>query len=252
MYAIGKADKFYTLWSVVEGQEIFNGEVLKKKDYYYMRNLSMDLQTAKDKFEKYTGMTAPEADEELRGTYYSWREDVKEVKYADDEMPWGKWSGVKYTNIPVDYLLWVYNKSGADRKVMDNIKPVLEANGYVNFKDEYSDEYITPEELKKIEYNLKMAEFEATLKDGHWFNEKDKVELTLTVKSQYSYRNSYGNYIYVTKLYDAEKRMFEVSSASNPIEDEEGSVVTVKGTVSHKIGWQDERKFTRLLRVKLV
>lgn len=47
-----------------------------------------------------------------------------------DNMPWGKYVGVKMANVPASYLLWLYENNKCSGDVKDYIKENLEVLQY--------------------------------------------------------------------------------------------------------------------------
>ena len=142
-YRIGKANVYYTLWTVTDYGNYYK--------YEYQQNLSKDLEAAKKK--------APEGavyDETIKGTH-SFKRDktwTPRIERPADEFPCGKYAGEKITNITdIDYLAWAYNAilRGEGQEIAGRI---LEEHGYKVF----SFGLMTPEEVakeKEVEQYLK-------------------------------------------------------------------------------------------------
>ena len=103
MKYIGKANKYWTLWEVYEDTRYFRGEPYKVSVHEYLKNISFDLETAK---EKYPGAIV---DENLRGTS-SWESPVASYSkpdYPDDCFQKGKYAGSRIEDCTdLEYLQW--------------------------------------------------------------------------------------------------------------------------------------------------
>lgn len=159
MLKIGFANKYYTLWQLSErlvdtpcgGCEIV-------KEYTYVKNISMDEDTAKN---KYPGV---EYDEELRGktgsfTIYTNRK--KKVEYEPNVYHFGKYEGKSFEEVgDVEYAVWFFRTCGYYHGEHERglcLMEYLKKFGYVFTKtiSEYDgDVYYrkqTPDEIKFIE-----------------------------------------------------------------------------------------------------
>lgn len=156
---IGFANKFYTLWQLTErlvdtpcgGCEII-------KEYTYVKNISMDEDTAKS---KYPGV---EYDEDLRGktgsfTIYG-NKKGKKVEYAPNVYHFGKYEGKSFEEVgDVEYAVWYFRTCGYYHGEHERglcLMEYLKKFGYVFTKTIFEDGDVyyrkqTPDEIKFIE-----------------------------------------------------------------------------------------------------
>lgn len=143
MEYIGKAEKFYTLWEVwEETHTTIRGESYKAIHHQYIKNISFDLDKAKDKY--------PNAiiDESLRG-HSSWT-SYDYPKPPVDEFRGGKYRGDKIAECTdYQYLHWAYDLGyiipWESREI---VLGILELQGYRKINDTH---IATPEEVERIE-----------------------------------------------------------------------------------------------------
>lgn len=194
MLKIGFANKYYTLWQLTErlvdtpcgGSEII-------KEYTYVKNISMDEDTAKS---KYPGV---EYDDDLKGKTGSFTIYVKpkKVEYEPNVYHFGKYKGKTFDEAgDVNYAIWFLETCGYRHGEYDRglcLMEYLKKFGYVFEKhiSEYDGGVFyrmqTPEEIKIIE----------NAKNKH----KEFVEDTLSGKpiSIVPTKNLDGNGNYVVK-----------------------------------------------------
>ena len=131
MKYIGKANKYWTLWEVYEDTRYFRGEPYKVSVHEYLKNISFDLETAKDKY--------PDAivDENLHGTS-SWESPVASYDkpdYPDDCFQKGKFRGTKIADCKdLEYLQWALGSilHGEAARIAEEI---LVGHGYRRLND---------------------------------------------------------------------------------------------------------------------
>lgn len=126
MKVIGFANKYFTLWDVVE-HEIDNG--LYKTVFNtnsFIKNISMDKETA---FAKYPGI---QFDESLRGHYRSFDSQPRKIWNDFNTFRFGKYNGEDIEkNQNTEYIVWYYeNCQEFDDNHKEFIQNVLRARGY--------------------------------------------------------------------------------------------------------------------------
>lgn len=133
MKAIGFANKYYTAWEISETTYSTLSGSRTITNYCYLRNLSMDLEKAKEKFDG-------EFVEGLRGYSKSF-EVVKEIE-DNTKFKFGKYQGKHFDEVnDLDYMKWYFNECD-DEPRKENLKCILLASGYHFGKGEicYNDE----------------------------------------------------------------------------------------------------------------
>lgn len=150
MEYIGKSLKFYTLWEVTEeSRTTSRGETYKVICHQYIKNISFDLNKAKEKY--------PNAivDENLCG-HSSWT-SYDYPKPPIDEFCGGKYYGEKVAECTdLKYLYWAWNLGYIIPFESQEIAiSILEKNGYRKINDSH---IATPEEVEKIENSFSECE----------------------------------------------------------------------------------------------
>lgn len=150
MKVIGFTTKYYTLWEVNE--EIITNERGKYKviNHVYIKNISFDLNKAKEKYPTATIDTA------LRG-HTSWGSTECIERYGLDKFQSGKYRGEKIEDCTdYQYLVWAFNLDYIiDYDSQPLVISILEKAGYKKINDYH---IATPEELDKIEASFSETE----------------------------------------------------------------------------------------------
>jgi len=158
--AIGFATKFYTLWTVTETVETNESGVYEKTYCTYLRNISMNLDRAKEKYPD--AVFVPD----LRGHTSFCRTKCVE-KYGEDEFKGGKYVGQKIADCKdYNYLLWAWDKYPyvISYGARDLVEAILDSAGYKKINDS---KIVTPEEYAKIEASFtECEEVAAKFKEG--------------------------------------------------------------------------------------
>ena len=145
-YAIGFANKFYTLWNISEeNRPLGNGHNYIVTHYTYVKNISFDKETAMAKY--------PDAvfDENLKGMTKSWNTQ-KEVWDNVDTFRFGKYKYEKIDDSDLNYLAWYWDNIDGEHR--EYVGKILEANGYEirSWKSTYNNSenfyLVSPEELE--------------------------------------------------------------------------------------------------------
>ena len=130
-YKIGFGGKYWTLWNVwSEKVKNYKGEPTEELHFDYIQNLSLDLDKAKEKFVKKTGITEIIVDENLKGQSFIQREEKEWIDYEYDEFHLGKYRGSKFIDVvktDPDYLKWFLQ-----HKTTNNISYIIKAFESVN------------------------------------------------------------------------------------------------------------------------
>ena len=190
---IGFTEKYYTLWMVNESET----------DGYYVKNLSMDLDIAKSKVEgEY------EVDLERRGTTWTFPSYCELPDAEADEFSFGMFRNQKIMEtgnhkvskdrqyiIPTDDDIWQLERAAKSETTPERqelaVKRLMELDSkydFVPFRDGYWDRKERDEILEHEAEETRKA----NLKRGHFFNDKDKVELELRTLEAFGFDGSYG------------------------------------------------------------
>jgi len=156
-YAIGFANKFYTLWSITEETKpLGNGHNYMITHYTFIKNISFDKEVA---MKKYPNLPV---DENLRGKSASWY-TTKEVWDNVDTFRFGKYKYEKIDNTDLNYLAWYWDNIDGEHK--EYVGEILKANGYeIRYRiSEFNNQkvahqyLISPEDLEKEKENNKIV-----------------------------------------------------------------------------------------------
>ena len=250
---IGFAEKFYTLWdystaenwsTTSDGKHYLTSVT---HQYNYIKNISFDLDKVK------TLYPDVEICAELRGVTRSWDKSEK-IDYPSAYFPFGKLVGNLISECnDVWQLNRTYLSGDARRKVLAR-KRLIELGELVRFdwvenvqisatygvkvdggftdifeNADVKRKYIT---LANYEYEMrkKATEIENS-KSVYLHNEGDKVTVTIQKISQFSFETQYGFCYIVT--YNTENGDVYYYKGSSPMEMENDTFYTVKGTVKH-------------------
>jgi len=162
-YAIGFANKFYTLWSITEETKpLGNGRSYMITHYMFIKNISFEKEVA---MKKYPNIPVVE---NLRGKTASWY-TTKEVWDNVDTFRFGKYKYDKIETVnDLAYIAWYWNQIDGEHKAY--VSDILKTNGYeirTNTYTTYYDEtrtaeyLMSPEDLANERMNL--AEFNVIL-----------------------------------------------------------------------------------------
>ncbi len=175
---IGFTEKYYTLWMVNESET----------DGFYVKNLSMDLNIAKSKVEgEY------EVDLERRGTTWDYGGGGMDMpEPATDEFSFGMCRNFKIMDSDE---IWQLERAAKSETTPERqelaVKRLMELDSkydLVPFRDGYWDRKERDEILEKEAEETRKA----NLKRGHFFNDKDKVELELRTLEAFGFDGLYG------------------------------------------------------------
>lgn len=251
---IGFAEKFYTLWdfsisenwSTTSDGKHYLTSIDKK--YCYIKNISFDI----DKVTKlYPNL---EICNELRGVTTSWGKTEK-IDYPSAYFPFGKLQGclISQSN-DVWQLNRTYTNSDARRRVLAR-KRLIELGELVRFDwveknvqisakygvevdggftdiIEYADVKRKYTTISNYEYEMrKKSTAIENAKSVYLHNEGDKVTVTIQKIAQFSFETQYGTCYIVT--YNTQNGDVYYYKGSSPMEMENDTFYTVKGTVKH-------------------
>ena len=142
--AIGFANKFYTLWHIIEeSKPLGNGRTYVVTHYNYIKNISMNKEIALSKYPNAT------LDETLRGMSKSWSSKPMIIWDNIDTFRFGKYQFDKIDNAwDTNYIVWYWNNvDNGDHK--DYVGKVLESRGYEIREWSTGNKYlVSPEELE--------------------------------------------------------------------------------------------------------
>lgn len=167
-YAIGFANKFYTLWSITdETKPLGNGHNYITTHYTFIKNISFDKETALAKYPNAT------LNENLHGKTISWN-TTKEVWDNVDTFRFGKYKYEKIEDVnDLSYTAWYWDQVVGDHKIF--ISEFLKKNGYeircwISELDgqKVAHQYlVSPEALEQEKENNRIANIlEEKLKNG--------------------------------------------------------------------------------------
>lgn len=228
----GRGSKMYTLWVIHYG--------MSRSTEVFIKNLSIDKDKAWTKAKAYADQVLSTLGDDSKDEL---RVIVREADVAKGMINFGKNNGKYVTEIEDGYLLWICQ--GA--KITVNVEVTNYYNHVVGTEDQERllacpilIDLAKEEAIKRgwyQEYDGKMMPvklIEAIKKSqegfDHYFEEKEKVELVLTVVRTTSYEGSYG-WTYIYTFADENGRKFIYKGSRKDLEKDQ--VVTVKGTVKH-------------------
>lgn len=253
--AIGFTNVYYTLWNVrIDGVYDDKGNLIGNNiTSTYLKNLSTDKDKAIAKA-KELGATDLVPDNSLKGyknfTYYQPTEEEKQRKKDLEKQQEldrkeniktkfieGKYSGKTFeevNEIDADYLWWYFSQLYEEddyNKDSKLIKSVLRNKfKWIREKDD---------ELRR------RNKFE----NGKYFEEKEKVEVSVEVLYSESWEGRYGTAFKYRLGYETDKELIYLGSKDLGLK--KGDIVTLKGTIKHKQYGTDMYE-TRIQRVKVV
>ena len=253
--AIGFTNVYYTLWNVrIDGVYDDKGNLIGNNiTSTYLKNLSKDKDQAIAKA-KELGATDLVPDNSLKGyknfTYYQPTEEEKQRKKDLEKQQEldrkeniktkfieGKYSGKTFeevNEIDADYLWWYFSQLYEEddyNKDSKLIKSVLRNKfKWIREKDD---------ELRR------RNKFE----NGKYFEEKEKVEVSVEVLYSESWEGRYGTAFKYRLGYETDKELIYLGSKDLGLK--KGDIVTLKGTIKHKQYGTDMYE-TRIQRVKVV
>ena len=230
---IGFADKYWTLWEVSDPYENFINatDYVIRIDHNYVQNLSYYLKEAEEKVRaKYPGR-AYTVDSELRGIK-SWTEQ-KPKQFSTlpkDVFPYGRLKGQPMMESDdVWQLFRVYRDENTEpRRRIYARKRLIELKELI--KKDHS--YLTKEEL---------------IKRNHFYNDGEKVTLTLTLKDRFWFSTAYGKSC-VQTFVDQDNQEFKYVGSS-PVNMPIGDTARIKCEIEHVI-YKDKPE-TNIKRPKL-
>lgn len=227
MKTIGFANQYYTLWNVTKTKVAINPfQVIERSHFTYIQNLSKDLEKAK---EKISGDFV--LDLELRGDvreFYTDGEPSQEI--PESVFKFGKYIYQDITSCKdFDYVKWYYSETDNEFAL-----EVLLKNGF--------------ELVDGILYDLDDAEKQKhylSLKRGHLFENKKRVELKIKTIKAFGFEGYYG-YTFI-RVYETECGKEVKYMGSNPPEISYEVFEAVKATIKHdNYNGVDETKLQRI------
>ncbi len=194
---IGFTNVYYTLWSVIKGRiySAHGGSYEDKTDYYFIQNLSKDLDKAKAKVEQSKGKGSFIVDLELRGTKSFYRTEKRVIidKGSDTVVEFGKYSGrtlAYIASFDFKYFLWLSSEANDD--LMQIVNNTVEMKTYLAEKEIEIQAILDkmkplPKETEfelLFERNLKIA--------GEWYSEDDSYEQFRVTHAYYQFKMADG------------------------------------------------------------
>lgn len=251
-YVMGFANEFYTLWEVdISEKQTLNGSypVTHK---WFIKNLSKNLDEAKAKL----AGTEYRIDLSLRGESTWHKSEPKEqIEYAIDEFPFGLLEGKKIAEATDTWQLTrTYEQDASKRRRVYARRRLIDLGKLVKHDGRYmpADEIEWYEETKRVN----------SLVSGHFYQNKEKVELSLRLEKQFNFKTMYGTCT-LQEFSDEQGRIFKYigSNSIGHNQIRKGDLVKLTATIKHAVY---ERKDiedyeiiestpeTRLLRAKLI
>lgn len=230
MKVIGFAEQYYTLWNVEKTTVAINQFQVKEKTHFlYVQNLSKDLDIAKSK------VNDPfEIDMDLKGDkreFYT--EGEPQGIIPKDVFKNGKYRFEKIKDCKdLDYIKWYYFEYNNEVCL-----EVLLKNGF--------------ELVDGVLYDLvdaKKQKHYLSLKRGHLFEDKKRVELEIKTIEAFGFEGYYG-YTFI-RIYETECGCEVKYMGSNPPEISDDVFETVKATIKHdNYNDVDETKIQRISKI---
>lgn len=230
MKVIGFAEHYYTLWNVEKTIVEMNRFQTKEKTHFlYIQNLSKDLNKAKSKVKE-----PFELDLELKGDkreFYT--EGEPQGIIPNDVFKKGKYRFEKIEECKdVDYVKWYYSETNNEFALK-----VLLNNGF--------------ELIEGVLYNTKDAKKQKhslSLKRGHLFENKKRIELKIKTIESFGFEGYYG-YTFI-RIYETECGCEVKYMGSNPPEISDEVFEAVKATIKHdNYNDVDETKTQRIIKI---
>lgn len=252
MYTIGFTNKMYTLWNVYEREEYgYAGQSYTRVFNDYVQNLSLYLEIAKTKAFDITGTEAA-IDLSLKGSgsFSFLRSDDIKIVIPFDQFPYGKLMSHSITESTDVYQLnRLYHDNYANpRSRVIARQKLVELGELIRVENTlYTPEisrYLSPFNYAayKKEHELKQA------KNGHFFNNGEKVTLTIKEVGSFSFSTDFGT-TWVVNYIDYENRRFKYMGSTPKTSDVQGWI-NIKATIKHdNYNGVDE---TKLQRIKII
>lgn len=204
MFIIGFATEYFTLWHT---ETTPNGVW-----YNYVQNLSTSLENAIEKARELTKQEAIEVDRNLKGSesyFVSFKPAFESYQFTFGELV------------------------GEDIRTCNNVWQLKRARNQEEGEERQNfatARLIELGELVEADGEI-LTKFQAENKLGHFFNDKQKVELSLTFLFEASFETFYG-ITTVQTFKDTENRLFKYRGKS-PLDFIEGETYNVSATIKH-------------------
>ena len=230
MKIIGFAEQYYTLWNVEKTIVEMNRFQTKEKTHFlYIQNLSKDLDKAKAK------VNEPfELDLDLKGDkreFYT--EGEPQGIIPNDVFKYGKYRFEKIEDCKdVNFVLWYYSETNNKFALK-----VLLLNGFELIEGILHN----ADDAKKQKHYL-------SLKRGHLFNDKKRIELKIKTIESFGFEGYYG-YTFI-RVYETECGCEVKYMGSNPPDVSYEIFEVVKATIKHdNYNEIDETKIQRISKI---
>lgn len=245
----GRKSKMYTLWICVN-----NGMFAKDS---FIKNLSVDKEKAWEKAIKHADRVKCELHDDSEDQL---RKIIRQSDVEKGIINFGKNEGKHVSELEDGYLLWVCQGAKIEKETMRTnfrSEPTgvfykeeiqLACNTLVNLAIEEAVIRGLYREHEGKMMPVRLIEVIEKSKEGfgHYYTEKDKVELVLTVLKIVSFETAYG-YTFIYTFVDETGRKFLYKGTRQNLEKDE--MYTIKGTVKH--GEYRDQKQTFLQRIKI-
>lgn len=255
---IGFARQFFTLWDVSEPYRHYTSEYNweYRVNFTYLRNLSKDEEKAKIKAKGF-GVKDLEVDRELFGrnsSFYTtgrkgtdrpdWEYPAKmhrhgygDIREMGTELHSDARAVREQAELEVKALWTLYLKKDivfhdANPVRPEWKRPIVYARmqlAKLGIIIKYNGEWMTPKVAEMRQERDRIQAQKDAAKTGHFFNEKDRVELTITEIDSFDFMGQFG-ICYIKTYKDDQGRLFNYMGGS-PKEFE--GTVKVKATIKH-------------------
>lgn len=261
---IGFATQYYTYWHYTECPIYSNTKDGKshligiRQNYTYIKNLSKDLETAKNKYIKNTKNQNPDwdmvIDNSLRGETRSFYREKRTENIPKEYFNVGKYYGELISECKdISYLEWAYKNILSDEQREIAFK-ILGENGYMIHTYESGEtELMTVEEVEDLKRMEEHNKYIDSLQKGLLFNDGEKVELLGKCIGK-KVKDGYYGTVY-TYWFDVDGMQIRYEGSKEYPQIEEMEEYKLSGTVKHTSyysEWENRQlEYTKLLRMKV-
>jgi hypothetical protein len=251
-YIIGFGGLYFTLWTAYSYKEYrADGTFYFKTNFTYQYNLSHSLEEAEEKVRKME-ITDYIVDEGMRGEKWQIAEYEREM-ISPEFFAVGANTGtlISKSDDFKSLLGAYYNDNNARRRV--NARRRLINLGYF-VKHTWEEEkvgsinsyFVKRSYMPKKMYNNMIQR--AGQKNGHFYEDKERVELDIKLVKAFNYETRYGT-MFIDIYIDRDNRVFKYKGG-NPPEVSREDFTTVKGTIKHS-EYKGENE-TLIQRIKIL
>lgn len=250
----GKKNKMHTMWI-----EFIDGSEYKKPRF--IKNLSTDAEVAMKKAHEYAQKIGVDSSLVIDNT-----QDLNAIKkiykWTDSMVRFGKNYGVELKDCEPKFITWIAKGSqlkdeysgewcshyfgGEDfLKVAQEIAVQMNL-GMMEDRIFQTPQFVSIEQYNKTTERLAQKSLE---KEGKFFEQGQRLELTLTCKALTGYQSDFG-FVNIYKFIDSENRIFTYKGTSG-LGIEKGQTIILTGTIKHgSFRGQDSTYLQRIKNIK--